>query len=55
MARPSAAPATNRPLDIYRTACLRLASGVAALVIVGGAAYGGWYSSCRPPARHPST
>jgi polyisoprenoid-binding protein YceI len=43
MARPSAAPGTNRPLDIFRTAWLRLAVGVAALVVVGGAAYGGWY------------
>jgi polyisoprenoid-binding protein YceI len=53
MTRPPAAPGANRPRGSLHSARFRLAVGLAAAVIVGGAAYGGWYLFLRPAGPAP--
>ena len=53
MTRPPAAPGANRPRGFLHSARFKLAVGLAAAVIVGGAAYGGWYLFLRPAGPAP--
>ena len=53
MTRPPAAPGANRPRGLLHSARARVALGLAAVVIVGGAAYGGWYLFLRPAGPAP--
>jgi polyisoprenoid-binding protein YceI len=53
MARPPATPGANRPRGLIHASRLRLALGLAALLVVGGAAYAGWYLFLRPAGPPP--
>jgi polyisoprenoid-binding protein YceI len=53
MLRPPAAPGANRPRGFLHSTGFRLALGLAAVVIVGGAAYAGWYLFLRPAGPAP--
>jgi len=53
MTRPSAAAGDNRPQGLLHSARFRVAVGLAAVVIVGGAAYGAWYLFLRPAGPAP--
>lgn len=53
MSRPSAAPGANRPRGLLQLAWFRLALGLAAVVVIGSAAYGGWYLFLRPAGPPP--
>ena len=53
MTRPPAAPGATRPRGFLQSAWLRLALGLAAVMIVGGAAYGAWYLFLRPAGPAP--
>lgn len=53
MSRPPARPGPNRPHRFVHTATFRLALGLAAIVVIGGVAYGGWYLFLRPAGPPP--
>jgi polyisoprenoid-binding protein YceI len=47
------APGADRPPGLLHAAWFRLALGLAALAVVGGVAYGGWYLFLRPAGPSP--
>jgi hypothetical protein len=53
MARPSATPDTRIPGGLFGSTRVRLVLGIVLLVLVGGAAYGGWYLFLRPAGPAP--
>ena len=53
MTRPSDEHGANHPRGLLHSAWFRVALGLAALVVVGGAAYGGWYLFLRPAGPPP--
>jgi polyisoprenoid-binding protein YceI len=53
MTRPPALAGDNRPRGLLHSARFRVAVGLAAVVIVGGAAYGAWYLFLRPAGPAP--
>ena len=53
MTRPPAVPHHDRPRGFIHATWFRVALGLAALVVVGSAAYGGWYLFLRPAGPAP--
>lgn len=53
MTRPSAAPGDDRPRGLLHATWLRIGLGLAAVLVIGGAAYGGWYLFLRPAGPPP--
>ncbi len=53
MARPPAVPGAKSPIGVLQSTWSRLVLGLVVLVVVGGAAYGGWYLFLRPAGPAP--